>query len=136
MCGIIGVLSRPPTRPTPRAENLLGGLDAAELELAAGEELEGVACRCVVDLTETLRPEYAEILRENPSNTEAAFNYEYLVRLRAVIAARQPGSNEAAIGPDIALTAVPRYFNGRAASIYGGSNEIQRNIIAKMVLGL
>ncbi|MEY3658553.1 MAG: Acyl-CoA dehydrogenase, C-terminal domain, partial [Pseudomonadota bacterium] len=30
----------------------------------------------------------------------------------------------------------PRYFNGRAASIYGGSNEIQRNIIAKMVLGL
>lgn len=51
-------------------------------------------------------------------------------------AARQPGNNEAAIGPDIALTAVPRYFNGRAASIYGGSNEIQRNIIAKMVLGL
>ena len=51
-------------------------------------------------------------------------------------AARQPGSNEAAIGPDISLTAVPRYFNGRAASIYGGSNEIQRNIIAKMVLGL
>jgi len=51
-------------------------------------------------------------------------------------AARQPGSNEAVIGPDIALTAVPRYFNGRAASIYGGSNEIQRNIIAKMVLGL
>lgn len=50
--------------------------------------------------------------------------------------ARQPGSNEAPIGPAIALTAVPRYFNGRAASIYGGSNEIQRNIIAKMVLGL
>ena len=50
--------------------------------------------------------------------------------------ARQPGSNEAPIGPAIALTAVPRYFNGRAASIYGGSNEIQRNIIEKMVLGL
>jgi len=29
MCGIIGVVSRPPTRSTPRAENLLGGLDAA-----------------------------------------------------------------------------------------------------------
>jgi glutamine---fructose-6-phosphate transaminase (isomerizing) len=29
MCGIIGVVSRPPTRPTARAENLLGGLDAA-----------------------------------------------------------------------------------------------------------
>lgn len=51
-------------------------------------------------------------------------------------AARQPGSNETPVGPDIALTAVPRYFNGRAASIYGGSNEIQRGIISKLVLGL
>ena len=30
----------------------------------------------------------------------------------------------------------PRYFNYRKASIYAGSNEIQRNIIAKMSLGL
>lgn len=52
------------------------------------------------------------------------------------LAARQPGSNEAPIGPVVALTALPRYFNGRAASIYGGSNEIQRGIISKLVLGL
>ena len=30
----------------------------------------------------------------------------------------------------------PRYFNYRKASIYAGSNEIQRNIIAKATLGL
>ena len=30
----------------------------------------------------------------------------------------------------------PRYFNFRKASIYAGSNEIQRNIIAKATLGL
>ncbi len=30
----------------------------------------------------------------------------------------------------------PRYFNFRKASIYAGSNEIQKNIIAKMTLGL
>ena len=30
----------------------------------------------------------------------------------------------------------PRYANFRKTSIYAGSNEIQRNIIAKMSLGL
>ena len=50
--------------------------------------------------------------------------------------ARQPGSPASPLGPEIALTALPSYLNGRAASIYGGSNEIQRNIIAKAVLGL
>ena len=51
-------------------------------------------------------------------------------------AARQPLSQMAYVGPEAALTAVPRYFNNRAASIYGGSNEIQRNLIAKLLLGL
>ena len=50
--------------------------------------------------------------------------------------ARAPGSNEAPIGPPHSLFAMPRYLNNRAASIYGGSNEIQRNIIAQLVLGL
>ena len=46
------------------------------------------------------------------------------------------GGNEFAVGPDYSRGAAPVYFNWRKASIYGGSNEIQRNIIAKMVLGL
>ncbi len=50
--------------------------------------------------------------------------------------ARQPGSNATPIGPESALPVTARYFNGRAASIYGGSNEIQRGIMAKFVLGL
>lgn len=44
--------------------------------------------------------------------------------------------NEFGVGPDYSRAAAPIYFNWRKASIYGGSNEIQRNIIAKMVLGL
>jgi alkylation response protein AidB-like acyl-CoA dehydrogenase len=40
------------------------------------------------------------------------------------------------VGPDYASGSAGRYFNLRKASIYGGSNEIQRNIIAKAVLGL
>lgn len=42
----------------------------------------------------------------------------------------------APIGPGAALTAMPQYLNDRAASIYAGSNEIQRNILAKASLGL
>jgi pimeloyl-CoA dehydrogenase large subunit len=44
-------------------------------------------------------------------------------------------SNEALAEPDWAAPAAPGYFNYRKVSIYGGSNEIQRNIIAKAVLG-
>ena len=45
------------------------------------------------------------------------------------------GRNEPLIGPDDAATAAPMYLNWRKISIYGGSNEIQRNILAKAVLG-
>ena len=48
----------------------------------------------------------------------------------------EEGGNAFPIGPDYAHNAAPTYFNFRKTSIYGGSNEIQRNIIAKMVLGL
>jgi alkylation response protein AidB-like acyl-CoA dehydrogenase len=46
------------------------------------------------------------------------------------------GDNEHPIGPDWASRTAPSYFNMRKTTIYGGSNEIQRGIIAKMVLGL
>lgn len=46
------------------------------------------------------------------------------------------GWNEPPVGPEYAAHAAPGYFNYRKTSIYGGSNEIQKNIIAKAVLGL
>ena len=46
------------------------------------------------------------------------------------------GDNYLAIGPEESHGVSQTYFNTRKTSIYGGSNEIQRNIIAKMVLGL
>jgi alkylation response protein AidB-like acyl-CoA dehydrogenase len=39
-------------------------------------------------------------------------------------------------GPDYAGATAPMYFNYRKTSIYAGSNEIQHNIMAKMILGL
>ncbi len=47
----------------------------------------------------------------------------------------ESGSNEPPVGPDYAAEAAPTYFNWRKISIYGGSNEIQRNIVAKAILG-
>ena len=39
-------------------------------------------------------------------------------------------------GDDAAAPLAAHYFNARKTSIYGGSNEIQRNIISQMILGL
>ena len=38
--------------------------------------------------------------------------------------------------PCWARRATPTYLNFRKASIYGGSNEVQRQIIARTILGL
>ncbi len=46
------------------------------------------------------------------------------------------GYNEEPIGPEHAMPLASQYFNNRKLSIYGGSNEIQRNIVAKQLLGL
>ena len=48
----------------------------------------------------------------------------------------EPGSNLEPVGPDHAAGTTARYLNNRKLSIYGGSNEIQRTIIAKSMLGL
>jgi alkylation response protein AidB-like acyl-CoA dehydrogenase len=59
----------------------------------------------------------APFVRDNFALAEARSNADLATPLRAV-------------------TAAPAYFNYRKTSIYAGSNEIQRNIMAKMVLGL
>jgi alkylation response protein AidB-like acyl-CoA dehydrogenase len=45
-------------------------------------------------------------------------------------------SNKTPAGPDYASPSVAQYLNYRKTSIYGGSNEIQKNIIAKAILGV
>ena len=51
-------------------------------------------------------------------------------------AAQYEGYADAPVGPKEAATAAASYFNYRKLSIFGGSNEIQKNIISKMILGL
>ena len=45
-------------------------------------------------------------------------------------------TNETPVGPDHAPPAAPRYFNMRKTTIYGGSTEVQKNIVSKAILGL
>ncbi|MBC7630792.1 acyl-CoA dehydrogenase family protein [Aeromicrobium sp.] len=47
-----------------------------------------------------------------------------------------PGAGAGSDIPDWARVATPNYLNYRKASIYGGSNEVQRTIIAGTILGL
>jgi acyl-CoA dehydrogenase len=50
--------------------------------------------------------------------------------------AMDPVAEGKPVRPDFPQSVVPRYLNNRAASIFGGSQEVQRNIISKLVLGL
>ena len=46
------------------------------------------------------------------------------------------GAGDTVDSPEWAQHAAPRYLNFRKTSIYGGSNEVQRTIIASTILGL
>jgi hypothetical protein len=50
---------------------------------------DGGPWQAVVGRLDTLAKNYAEVLREEPTRTDAAFNYEYIVRLRSSIATRR-----------------------------------------------
>ncbi|AMM14373.1 pimeloyl-CoA dehydrogenase large subunit [Burkholderia sp. PAMC 28687] len=67
-----------------------------------------------------------ELMVEAIGPQAAAFDPEYL-----------EGEREHSLaGDDDAAPLAAYYFNFRKTSIYGGSNEIQKNIIAQMILGL
>ena len=50
--------------------------------------------------------------------------------------ALEPGVNRAPVGPELAVPLVPSCLSNRMRTIAGGSSEIQRNIVAKAILGL
>jgi alkylation response protein AidB-like acyl-CoA dehydrogenase len=67
-----------------------------------------------------------ELMLEAVGPLAAPFDAPFLAGERA----------HSAAGNDAAAPLAAYYFNYRKASIYGGSNEIQKNIIAQMILGL
>ncbi|WP_028202573.1 acyl-CoA dehydrogenase family protein [Paraburkholderia nodosa] len=73
-----------------------------------------------------IRQEISSLLRRAMGPYAAPFVDEAL----------EEGYTGEAIGPIEAASAAAQYFNNRKLSIFGGSNEIQKNIISKMILGL
>jgi len=49
---------------------------------------------------------------------------------------RNYDSNIVSVGGEYVDDVSPRYFNARKTTIYGGSSEVQRNVLAKAMLGL
>lgn len=107
-------------------------LDATELRVFAGRsngESVGAASsmlKCEGSATQQL---ISELALEAVGEYAMPFVQDTWAELRG-------DTNQPRPGPDYAATAAPAYFNYRKTSIYAGSNEIQRNIMAKLVLGL
>jgi alkylation response protein AidB-like acyl-CoA dehydrogenase len=108
-----------------------------ELDVLA---LEATELRVVAQMSRGIDPGAAaslfkirgtEIFQEITELTHRAIgNYGLAIREHPMSA------NRFMPGPEYGHTASEHYLNSRKLSIYGGSNEIQRNIIAKAVLGL
>ena len=128
-------------RPLIEDERFLEKLTAVEIELKALELTQLRVVAADAKRGNTGRPDPASsILKIKGSEIQQATTY-LLMQVMGPHALPYhghdiEGSNEPPIEPDYAASAAPGYFNYRKVSIYGGSNEIQKNIIAKAVLGL
>ena len=108
-------------------------LSRTEIELTA---VELTAMRFLDKMRKTGQPPGADVSMLKIKGTEIQQAITELM-MQAVGPNAQPFAavDGGAIDPVVSRYS-PRYFNYRKTSIYAGSNEIQRNIIAKMTLGL
>jgi alkylation response protein AidB-like acyl-CoA dehydrogenase len=113
----------------------------AEAELAI-QALEMIELQVLSDLSKGRNPGAASSqMKIRGSETLQAIDHLGVEALAWYAAPFEPearllGHNEPTVVPEAGITAMPLYLNNRASTIYAGSNEIQRNIIAKAVMGL
>ena len=113
----------------------------ADADLAV-QSLEMIELQVLSDLSKGSNPgAISSIMKIRGSETLQAIDHLGVEALAWYAAPFEPGArllgyNEPTVTPDYGITAMPLYLNNRAATIYAGSNEIQRNIIAKQLLGL
>jgi len=108
-------------------------LAEAENELLA---LELTQARVISDSADGKPNPASSVLKMRGSQLQQLAT-ELLVEVAGPDALPVDGSDNGDIAsPPWAQSSAPRYLNYRKTSIYGGSNEVQRNIIASTILGL
>ena len=138
----LAALERADDRPLIEDERFRAKIAAVEVELKALEmtQLRVLAAECN---RKGNRPDPASsILKIKGSEIQQTISELLLEVVGPYALPYQPEYldeerwNEPPVGPDWAPSLAPTYFNMRKVSIYGGTNEIQKNIIAKAILGL
>jgi pimeloyl-CoA dehydrogenase large subunit len=127
-------------KPLIADERFRAKIAAAEVELKA---LEMTELRVVAARTRSNKPDPASSILKIKGSEIQQLITELLLEVVGPYALpdQTPHDesdrwNEPPVGPEWAGPLAPQYFNYRKTTIYGGSNEIQKNIICKAILGL
>lgn len=138
---LVEMVETPPAGIASLKENavFMSRLVETEIELKALEYTE-LRVLSAVSTGQAPGPE-SSILKIKGSEIQQAID-ELFLELAGIYALPfvpeqyQSDFTEEPVGPMFAASTAPHYYNNRKVSIYGGSNEIQKNIIAKQALGL
>jgi len=113
-------------------------LEAVELRVLAGLA-QGQAPGAESSMLKTVGTELSQRLTElavEAAGVYAAPYQPHMVSPGGPTPGFVPPNDGAGVGPASSWTATAKYLNDRAGSIYAGTNEIQRNIMAKAILGI
>jgi alkylation response protein AidB-like acyl-CoA dehydrogenase len=135
---VTGLLKRLATRERALEPDLLRRLAQLEIEIEATEWTQRRMLRDI-DAGGSVGNANASILKLKASELYQAASLLFLDALGGwgLVEQRDALDGRAPIrGPEYAVTGAARYMNSRAMSIFGGSSEIQRGIIAKTVFGI